>query len=169
MLEYLLYILGDTEGLEKFTFVAESTLTVVWEYFITYSHLIFIQFTAVTYNWFHRYPQLLDTSYQPSHHLTTHSTQNITQWHVAVFFGHFNHYMPRLCGQYSEGLFAHLFTPWRRVLLEKLTGSQLVKKFPAFYGTRRFITAITSASHLSLSWANSIQSIPHMLLPEDSS
>jgi hypothetical protein len=38
-----------------------------------------------------------------------------------------------------------------RVLPEKLTGSQLVKKFPAFYGTRRFITAFTSASYLSLS------------------
>ena len=43
---------------------------------------------------------------------------------------------------------------------EKLTISQLVKKFPAFYGTRRFITAFTSARHLSLSWARSIQSIP---------
>jgi len=39
-------------------------------------------------------------------------------------------------------------------------GSQLVKKFPAFYGTRRFITAFTSARQLSLSWASSIQSIP---------
>jgi len=37
---------------------------------------------------------------------------------------------------------------------------QLVKKFPAFYGTRRFITAFTNARHLSLSWASSIQSIP---------
>ena len=36
---------------------------------------------------------------------------------------------------------------------------QLVNKFPAFYGTRRFITAFTSARHLSLSWASSIQSI----------
>ena len=36
-------------------------------------------------------------------------------------------------------------TPWSRVLLEKLTGFQLVKKFPTFYGTRRFITAFTSA------------------------
>jgi hypothetical protein len=27
-------------------------------------------------------------------------------------------------------------TPWSRVLLEKLTGLQLVRKFPAFYGTR---------------------------------
>ena len=51
-------------------------------------------------------------------------------------------------------------TPCSRVLLEKLTSSQLVKKFPAFYGTRRFITAFTSARHLSLSWASSIQSIP---------
>jgi hypothetical protein len=32
-------------------------------------------------------------------------------------------------------------------LLEKLTGMQIlvVKKFPAFYGTRRLITAFTSA------------------------
>ena len=42
-----------------------------------------------------------------------------------------------------------LLTPWRRVLFEKLTGLQLVKKFYAFYGTRRFITAFTSARHLS--------------------
>ena len=39
---------------------------------------------------------------------------------------------------------------------------QLVTKFPAFHGTPRFITALTSARHLSLSWANPIQSIyPH--------
>ena len=55
-----------------------------------------------------------------------------------------------------------LLTPLCRVLLEKLTGLQLVKKFPAFHGTRRFITAFTSARHLSLSWASPIQSIyPH--------
>jgi len=35
--------------------------------------------------------------------------------------------------------------------LKKLTGSQLVKKFPAFYGTRRFITAFLIMRHLSLS------------------
>ena len=56
----------------------------------------------------------------------------------------------------------YLLVPWSRVLLEKLTGLQLVKKFPAFYGTRRFTTALTSARHLSLSWASSIQSThPH--------
>jgi len=53
----------------------------------------------------------------------------------------------------------YLLTPWSRVLLEKLTGSQLVKEFPAYYGTRRFITAFTSARHLSLSPARSIQSM----------
>jgi len=52
----------------------------------------------------------------------------------------------------------YLLTPWCRILLDKLTGLQLVKKFPAFYGTRRFITALTSVRHLSLSWASPIQS-----------
>ena len=54
----------------------------------------------------------------------------------------------------------YLLTPRSRVLLEKLTGPQLVKKFPAFYGNRKFITAITSSRHLTVSWASSIQSIP---------
>ena len=53
----------------------------------------------------------------------------------------------------------YLFTPWCRVLLEKLTGLQLVKKFPAFHRTRRFITALTNVRHLSLSSASPIQSI----------
>ena len=59
-------------------------------------------------------------------------------------------------------LLTYLLTPWCRVLFEKLTGLQLVKKFPAFHGTRRFITVLTSVCHLSLFWANPIQSIyPH--------
>ena len=49
---------------------------------------------------------------------------------------------------------------WSWVLFEKLPGSQQVKKFPAFYGTRRFITAFTTARHLPLSWTNSFQSMP---------
>ena len=56
----------------------------------------------------------------------------------------------------------YLLTPRCRVPLEKLTGLQLVKKFPAFHGIRRFITALKSVRHLSLSWASPIQSIyPH--------
>ena len=59
-------------------------------------------------------------------------------------------------------IYIYLLTPWCRVLLEMLTGLQLVKKFPAFYGTRRFITALTSVRHLSLSCASPIQSTyPH--------
>jgi len=37
---------------------------------------------------------------------------------------------------------------------EKLPDFQLVKKFPAFYGTWRFSTTFTSSHHLSLSWAS---------------
>ena len=40
--------------------------------------------------------------------------------------------------------------------------SYLVYKFPTFYGTRRFITALISIRHLTLPWASPIQSIyPH--------
>jgi len=56
----------------------------------------------------------------------------------------------------------YLLTTRCRDLLEQLNGLQLVKKFPAFHGTRRFITAFTSVRHLSLSLASPIQSIyPH--------
>jgi len=53
---------------------------------------------------------------------------------------------------------------WSRVLLENLTGLQLVKKFPAFYGTRRFITAFTSARHLFLSLTLALQNVLIFLL-----
>jgi len=57
-------------------------------------------------------------------------------------------------------LLTYLLTPWSKVLLENLTGSQLVKKFPIFYGTRMFISAFTISRHLSLSCARLIQSMP---------
>jgi hypothetical protein len=47
-----------------------------------------------------------------------------------------------------------------RVLHEKLGGPQLVNKRPTVYGTRRFITTYTTARHLFLSWAKSVQSMP---------
>ena len=74
----------------------------------------------------------------------------------------------RIAGQFRDGrptiaFCTYLLTPWCRVLLEKLTGLQLVKKLPAFHGTRRFITALTSVRQLSLSWASPTQSIyPHL-------
>ena len=51
-------------------------------------------------------------------------------------------------------------TPCSRVLPEKLTSFQLVKKLPSFYGTRKFITTFASARRLSLSWGSSNQSTP---------
>ena len=53
----------------------------------------------------------------------------------------------------QTALITYLLTPWSRILLEKLTGSQLVEKFPSFCGNRRFI-----ARHLSPSWASLTQS-----------
>ena len=56
-------------------------------------------------------------------------------------------------------IYGHWVVPlcvWGAQLLGR---SQSVKKFPTFYGTRRFITAVTTARHLSLFWAISIQSV----------
>jgi hypothetical protein len=48
-------------------------------------------------------------------------------------------------------LFTYLITPWSKALHEKLSGSQLVKNFPAFYGTESFVIALTKANRQSLS------------------
>ena len=65
-------------------------------------------------------------------------------------------------GTSCESKQTNSLTPRSRDFLENLTGSQLVNKFPAFYGTRRFFAAFTSTRHLYLSWARSIQSMsPH--------
>jgi len=69
-----------------------------------------------------------------------------------------NQYLQHSC-QYYTYLLTYILNPWIRVLLEKVIGSQLVKKFPAFYENRRFIAAFTRARHPSLSWASPIQSM----------
>ena len=46
---------------------------------------------------------------------------------------------------------------WSRVLRETLVCSQS-RKSPAFYGTRKFIAMLTTALHLSSSWAKCFQS-----------
>ena len=45
----------------------------------------------------------------------------------------------------------HMFTSWNTAFPEKLTGSQLVTKFPAYFEIRRLNTAFTRVRHLSLS------------------
>jgi len=49
------------------------------------------------------------------------------------------------------GFMIYYLTPWSEVLLEKLTVTELVKKFSTFYGTRRFITVLTRTRYWSLS------------------
>jgi hypothetical protein len=43
-----------------------------------------------------------------------------------------------------------LLNSWSRALLEKPPVVQLLKNFPAFYGTRRFITVLTRALESAL-------------------
>jgi len=61
-------------------------------------------------------------------------------------------------------LHSYIHTPWSRVVLEKLTGSEVVKKFPVFYGTRKFITAFIRALHLSVIISNWQYVIKHCIL-----
>jgi hypothetical protein len=66
-------------------------------------------------------------------------------------------------------------TPWSRGLLEKLTDFQLVKKFTAFYGTRKFIAAFTIYHNSPKEKANSckmqrpLRNQPHRTYSKDSS
>ena len=92
-----------------------------------------------------------------SYHVSVQDLQYVSYCRLPVVSLHILHVgnadLRKHNGTYIE------LTPWRRVLLEKPTGSQLVKKFPPFYGSRRFIAASTRPRHLSLSSARSIQSM----------
>ena len=58
-----------------------------------------------------------------------------------------------------------MLTPCSWVLLEKLTVTQLVKNFPAFYETRSFITSLRIVHHLSLSRSSSFLSLYQSVSP----
>jgi hypothetical protein len=93
------------------------------------------------------------------------------------FIGHFLPYLchPPLFNAFFSSLspskfmlyliIYYLLTPWCRVLLEKLTALQLVKKFPVFHGTRMFITGLTSVRQLPQYWASPAQSNPYTHIP----
>jgi len=53
---------------------------------------------------------------------------------------------------------------WNRVFLERLTVIPLIKKFPAIYGSRRFITVFTRTLHLFLSRSGLIKSKPPLII-----
>ena len=117
-------------------------------------------------------PFLFSTAISLSHththtHIHTHSIKSKT----LCAYGHLAritrkchvHLFMFICVCVSHKFFfcsVYELTQWSIVFLEKLTDSQPVKKFPAFYGTWRFITAFTRAHHLFLFWTRSIQSMP---------
>jgi len=49
-----------------------------------------------------------------------------------------------------------------RVLLEKISVVQLVKKFRVFHGTRMFITMFARLRHWTLSYVRRIPTSPHI-------
>jgi hypothetical protein len=89
-------------------------------------------------------------------HGNSNFTQNQTR-HTCVYFWHIN-LRHQIC---------YYMTAWSSVILEKLTGSPLIRKFPEFYETPRFITAFTIVRLLSLSWAKWVQSMCPIPLYED--
>ena len=88
----------------------------------------------------------------------TYSARLLATHSIHIFPLHFPRPCVTVCHQVPNVLYpavserspspAVSVTPWCRVL-EKLTGLQLVKKFPTFHGTRRFITC--SNLHCSVS------------------
>jgi hypothetical protein len=66
----------------------------------------------------------------------------------------------RLEKLYASYLLNYLLTLTRRELKVKLNCYQLIKNFPTFYWTRKFISALTIALQLSLFWIISIQVLP---------
>jgi len=59
---------------------------------------------------------------------------------------------------FTASLRKYRLTPWNKITHNKLVIPQTLKKFSAFYGTLKSITALRSAHHPSLFWAKSTQS-----------
>jgi len=68
--------------------------------------------------------------------------QNVDKLHLTASL-----YFIRFCCSQLKVTLLLPHTAYSRVLLEKLTGSQLVKKFSTFHGTGKFITAFISANN----------------------
>jgi hypothetical protein len=60
-------------------------------------------------------------------------------------------------------LLTYLLTPWNRVLLEKLTGFAASQEIPRIYGTRKFITALTSARHSKVTFPDGNSDVTELL------
>ena len=91
-------------------------------------------------------------------HAVVNHTKKIAASTYATGFGHFDYPQAFKYMTFKlkikcilSYLLTYLLTPWSRVLLEKLTGSAASQEIPRIFGTRRFITVLTSARHQSLS------------------
>ena len=91
----------------------------------------------------HLYTTTAPSCYIPApycHLSVTLRTISITAVNLQDKRAVFRIFIARLRFSFDSTLYS--LTPRCRVLLEQLTGLQLVKKFPAFHGTRSFITAL---------------------------
>jgi len=68
-----------------------------------------------------------------------------------------------------NNLLNYLLIAWSRILLQKPTVFQLGKKFPPFYGTRRFITTFRSAVTCPSAEPDRSSSSSYIPRPEDPS
>jgi hypothetical protein len=113
--------------------------------------------------WFHK-PHEINND--PSKSKVTMGVSERCQWvHLSLWIGSFQYFKTQI-NLHNIGLKAkagsqdYSFTLWSRVLLKKLTVTQLIKKFPTLYRIWRFITVFTRAYKWSLPWARCIQSTP---------
>ena len=103
-------------------------------------------------------------AYKPKHVVRLFGNKNFVKISVVIdglssLLSKCNHkgmllakFLPHLVDYRTPSLeLTYVITQWREVLLEKLTGLEQVKIFPAFYGPRRFTPAFTRARHMKLS------------------
>jgi hypothetical protein len=75
-------------------------------------------------------------------HFILHILQPYQNTILILLYSYFNNFFitliiikTNLTQKTYTGLLTYLLTPWSRVLLEKVTGFQLIQKFPTLYGT----------------------------------
>ena len=126
----------------KVTYLLTYSLTCLLTYLFTHS---------LTYLLTYLFTHLLVHSLT---HLLVHSLTHSLTYLLTYLFTHLLvHSLTHLLTYFYLLTMQH--NPYREV--KPFSASQ---EIPAFYGIRKFITAFTSARHLSLSWASSIQSKP---------
>jgi hypothetical protein len=106
-----------------------------------------------------RHKMHITWTYTSSDERHTYWQVSKSEWYVTVLF---NNSVSAAYTRMGDKIILqrHLInqpTSCSTVLLEKLRVTQPVKKFPSFYGTRRFIAVFTIIHHWSLSWARWIR------------